>query len=369
VEDFESYTDKAGIEIFSTWIDGLTNGLSGSIVGYATAANGTFAETTIVHGGRQCMPLEYNNVKTPYYSEAERVFDTTQDWTGNGADTLSVYFMGRAAGFADKGGNAYSVSSAGTDIWNNGDQFRFAYKQLSGNGSITAKVDSLSRSDAWSKAGVMIRENLEPGAKHASMVVTPDNSCSLQYRTTTSGASNSVNWTGAAVKAPYWVRITRTGNTFKAESSADGKTWAALVPDQTILMVPNVYIGLCVTSHNAALYSTAEFSNVSTSGTVSGAWQAPAIGAAMQANDPAPLYVTVEDKAGKKKTVVHPNLGVAATPAWTEWRIALSDLSSAGVNLAAVKKIAIGVGDKASPKAGGAGILFIDDIGFGHPVK
>ncbi len=45
----------------------------------------------------------------------------------------------------------------------------------------------------------------------------------------------------------------------------------------------------------------------------------------------------------------------------------LSDL--AGVNLAAVKKITLGVGDRANPQAGAAGMLYIDDIGFGHPVK
>ena len=33
-----------------------------------------FAEQTIVHGGKQSMPLDYNNVKTPFYSEAEREF-------------------------------------------------------------------------------------------------------------------------------------------------------------------------------------------------------------------------------------------------------------------------------------------------------
>ena len=52
----------------------MPNGKSGSIVGYLTAAGGTFGETTIVHGGKQSMPFEYNNVKTPFYSEAEREF-------------------------------------------------------------------------------------------------------------------------------------------------------------------------------------------------------------------------------------------------------------------------------------------------------
>ena len=52
---------------------------------------------------------------------------------------------------------------------------------------------------------------------------------------------------------------------------------------------------------------------------------------------------------------------------WTEWRILLSGL--AGVNLTAVQKITLGVGDKTSPKAGAAGMLYFDDIGYGHPVK
>jgi regulation of enolase protein 1 (concanavalin A-like superfamily) len=363
VDDFESYTDQAGEEVFTTWIDGMVNG-SGSLVGYLTAVGGTFCETTIIHGGRQSMPFEYNNVKTPYYSEAERTFDTPQDWTTNGADTLALWFQGFPLGFTDKGNNTFAVVSTGTDIWNNSDEFRFVYKTLSGNGSITAKVDSLTRSDAWSKAGVMIRETLEAGSKHVSMVVTPDNSCSQQYRTANSGASASTNWTGTAVTAPYWVRVTRTGNTFQTESSPDGKTWTALGTDQTITMASNVYIGLCVTSHNATAYSTAEFSNVSATGT--GNWQNVSIGVTQQSNGIAPMYVIVEDKAGKKKTVVNPDAAAVAQGAWTEWKIPLGDLS--GINVAAVKKLTFGVGDSASPKPGAAGMLYLDDIQYGKPI-
>ncbi|MCL5736031.1 MAG: discoidin domain-containing protein, partial [Actinobacteria bacterium] len=61
VDDFESYTDKEGEQIFSAWVDGFTNGTNGSTVGYMTAARGTFGETTIIHGGKQSMPLDYNN--------------------------------------------------------------------------------------------------------------------------------------------------------------------------------------------------------------------------------------------------------------------------------------------------------------------
>jgi hypothetical protein len=93
VDDFESYTDDlaAKTTIFDTWIDGLTNGLSGSTVGNATAP---FAEQAIVHGGKQSMPLDYNNVNTPFYSEAEREFAPTADWTVSDADTLVLFVRG-----------------------------------------------------------------------------------------------------------------------------------------------------------------------------------------------------------------------------------------------------------------------------------
>jgi regulation of enolase protein 1 (concanavalin A-like superfamily) len=367
VDDFEAYTDKEGSRIYEAWIDGWTNS-TGSVVGYLQAP---FAETAILHGGKQAMPFEYNNLKSPYYSEAQRTFDTPMDWTVSGADTLALWYRGYPLGFADKGGNAFTVSSAGTDIWNNGDEFRFAYKQLSGNGSITAKVDSLTRSDAWSKAGVMIRESLDAGSKHAMVVITPDNGGSFQYRTATGGVSASTD--AAGLKTPYWLRITRTGNAFKAERSADGKTWTQIGADQNVSMVAGVYIGLCVTSHSTGAYSTAEFSNVATTGTVTGVWQNLSIGVTQWSNGAAPLYATVEDKAGKTKTVASPNASATTVSDWTEWRIPLSDL--AGINLAAVKKLTIGVGDKANPKAPdaqqpsglGAGMLYIDDILFGKP--
>jgi len=93
VDDFESYTDDEGGRIYETWIDGWTNN-TGSTVGYT---NAPFAEQKIVHGGKQAMPLDYNNVATPFYSEAEREFAPTQDWTADGADTLILYVRGKAA--------------------------------------------------------------------------------------------------------------------------------------------------------------------------------------------------------------------------------------------------------------------------------
>ncbi len=105
VDDFESYTDKAGEEIFSAWIDGFADNYksSGSTVGLDTAKNGTFGETTIIHGGKQSMPLTYDNTKGPNFSEAVLTFGTPQNWTANGIKSLSLWFQG----VAGNGGQLY----------------------------------------------------------------------------------------------------------------------------------------------------------------------------------------------------------------------------------------------------------------------
>ncbi len=94
VDDMEDYTDDAdaGRAIFQAWIDGWENG-TGSLVGYIDVP---FAEQTLVHGGRQSMPLGYDNTVSPNYSEAVRTFDSPQDWTAYGVQSLALYFRGRA---------------------------------------------------------------------------------------------------------------------------------------------------------------------------------------------------------------------------------------------------------------------------------
>ena len=96
VEDFESYNDlnpddPESKRIFFTWIDGLGTTTNGSVVGYD---NAPFCEQTIVHGDKQSMPFFYNNTGGAAYSEAERTFAASQDWTTYGIQTLALYFHG-----------------------------------------------------------------------------------------------------------------------------------------------------------------------------------------------------------------------------------------------------------------------------------
>ena len=91
VDDFEGYTDDDGKRVYQAWTDGWGTTTNGSQVGHTDAP---FAEQTIVHSGRQSMPLSYDNKGTITMSEATRVFDTPQNWVASGAKSLSLYFQG-----------------------------------------------------------------------------------------------------------------------------------------------------------------------------------------------------------------------------------------------------------------------------------
>jgi hypothetical protein len=77
-------------------------------------------------------------------------------------------------------------------------------------------------------------------------------------------------------------------------------------------------------------------------------------------NKPASLYIAIEDSSKKSATVTYPDMAITAASKWAPWKIPLSSFT--GVNMAKVKKLYIGVGDKKAPAAGGAGRIYIDDI-------
>jgi len=98
VEDFESYNDlnedeSGSNRIYLAWLDGFEVPTNGAQVGNLAAP---FAETTIVHGGDQSMPLFYSNTGGATHSEGTRTFAVSQDWTRAGVTQLVVWFHGAA---------------------------------------------------------------------------------------------------------------------------------------------------------------------------------------------------------------------------------------------------------------------------------
>ena len=226
---------------------------------------------------------------------------------------------------------------------------------------------SVDNTNSWAKAGVMIRESLDPGSVHASMVLTPENGVSFQRRPMTDAASTSENSAANEEVAPYWVKIERdiSGN-FTAYHSTNGSTWQKQGASENIQMSSNVYIGLAVTSHDAALTCQAVFTNVTTTGSVSGQWANQDIGIVSNATEP--LYVAVSNTAGQPAVVIHDDPAAANIDTWTEWVIPLQTFADQGIVLTNVDRIAIGLGTKGNTTIpGGSGKIFIDDARLYQP--
>ena len=363
VDDFESYNDidppdPESNRIFDKWIDGFGTTTNGALVGNDLPP---YAEQGIVDSGQQSMPMVYDNSGTANYSEAEVTFGSAQDWTRKGVTALSLRFRGHGASvgsFVEAPAGTYTIAATGSDIWGNADEFHFAYRELSGPGSIIAKVESVQNTHNWAKAGVMIRDTLDADSTQAMMVVTPAQGVSFQRRT--AAGDNTSKTDQAGITAPYWVKIERDiGGFVTASYSADGVSWMQLGSEAISMNIP-MYVGLALASHDAALTCEATFSNVQMAGTVGPQWMSQDIG--ILSNDPEPMYVAIAGSGGTPATVHHPDVTATQTDTWTEWRIDLQSFADQGVNLTNIDRLSIGFGTKGSPAAGGTGTMYFDDI-------
>jgi phosphatidylserine/phosphatidylglycerophosphate/cardiolipin synthase-like enzyme len=159
--------------------------------------------------------------------------------------------------------STYTVKGAGADIWGTADALHYAYQSLTGDGSIVARVTSVSSTNAWVKAGVMIRDSLSANAAQGMMLVSYSKGLAFQRRKATGGLSTSTAGAPPPTTPPlYWVRLDRIGSTITAYQSTDGTNWT-LVGSDTFTMGSTVYIGLGVSSHTTSTAATATFDNVS----------------------------------------------------------------------------------------------------------
>jgi hypothetical protein len=78
VEDFESYADNAAIR--AAWVDNI--------------ADFDYILLSIDSEGNNSMRVEFQNQYEPFFTEATRTFDSPQDWTVQGVEALSLFFIG-----------------------------------------------------------------------------------------------------------------------------------------------------------------------------------------------------------------------------------------------------------------------------------
>jgi hypothetical protein len=166
--------------------------------------------------------------------------------------------------------DTYIIHGAGNEIWHAWDQFHFAHNKLNGDGSITARIDSVEPLDDWTVAGLMIRETTASDSAYAAILITPENRVCLYYRSKASGNTDSIETNQDAITLPHWIKLSREGNIFKAQHSEDGKKWKAVKDGSTVVemeMDDPVHVGLAVCSEaGPAIAAEAKISQVSLGG-------------------------------------------------------------------------------------------------------
>lgn len=178
-----------------------------------------------------------------------------------GWQTTDIGAVGKA-GIASASAGTFTVSGAGADIWGTADAFRFAYRQLAADGTIVVRVASLQSVNAWTKAGVMIRQGLTAGSAHAAIYVSPSRGISFQRRPSSGALTVATTVTGAA---PAYVKLARVGNVVTASTSNDGTAWKT-VGRQTVSLSGAVWVGLAVSSHDVTQRAAATFDHVTGTG-------------------------------------------------------------------------------------------------------
>jgi ABC-type transport system involved in multi-copper enzyme maturation permease subunit len=191
------------------------------------------------------------------------------------------------------------------------DSFAFARQPLTGNGTLTARVTSLTGAhanlgngpvqvgsdnnlvpglDQWAKAGIIVKQSTRAGSAYAAMMVTGGHGVRMQYNFTgdIAGLPGPVS-----AASPRWLRLTRSGDTITGYDSADGIHWTQVGTVQLAGLPATAQVGLFATSpnysvtqnsfggsgnNNGPAQATGVFRDVSLTGSAPGTWTGTTVG-------------------------------------------------------------------------------------------
>ena len=192
-----------------------------------------------------------SNSKGQAWSADSAVF-TTKGLLPEGWKTDFVGYEQRPWGGAKGEKGIFTVKGSGRDIGEGGqrlDNFQYAFQEIEGDVEIKAKIATMEIKTREPKAGIMLRESLTNNARHVSVLLGGmPGGIRLFSRKETGGASSSSK--ANTLKAPYWVKLVRSNNTFTGSMSVDGQNWTQTGTELKLDMPAKIFAGLAVTAGN-----------------------------------------------------------------------------------------------------------------------
>lgn len=172
-------------------------------------------------------------------------------------DVGNCKFPGRMS--YDKSSKIYTLTGAGTNMWQTSDEFFMVWKKVSGDFSLSAKIAFEGEGvNAHRKMGLIIRESLDADAVYADVAVHGDGLTSLQYRRRKGRETQELV---SPNKTPDHLVLERIDSRIRMKTGFGG------CPEQSdgelMINLPDTcYVGLFICSHDADVLETGYFSDV-----------------------------------------------------------------------------------------------------------
>ena len=181
------------------------------------------------------------------------------------ADVGSVGFEGSTV-YSD---GTFTVNGSGTDIWSYNDSFHYVYRDMLGDGEISARFVSNDDTNSWDKAAVMFRDGLADNAGMALLVVNGNGTMQFMTRSGPGAAAQVIDSTDVTSEH-VWLKVRRIGDRYYSFFSYNGGEWTQLADSVPGFSSDYMKIGLAVSAHNNARLNGAVFDDIVVSGCAPG---------------------------------------------------------------------------------------------------
>jgi hypothetical protein len=242
--------------------------MQGQFSGYAdqTMANQVFGVALQASGVATIGPMRFDSSGNAWALAGSGGVSYTlsgplpDPWTSTDIGNVGV------AGIASYAGGVFYVAGAGADVWGTADAFQFVSQPLDGDGTIIARVDGEQNTSPYAKAGIMIRQSLDPGSAQVILDVKPNGGIEFMARSPSGAPTTFIGGGGSVLPFPVSLKLTRVTGT--VESLITGFAYDPVsaawiqVGWTKIQITPEALVGLAVTSHDTTALNTAVFDTI-----------------------------------------------------------------------------------------------------------
>ena len=124
----------------------------------------------------------------------------------------------------DEAAEAYAVRASGSNMWSGKDEFHFAWKRITGDFILQAKVEFLGKGvEPHRKLGLIVRSSLDPGSPHVNVSRHGDGLTALQFRR---AAGAETEETRSGVNGADVLQLERKGDTYTMSVARFGDVYA-----------------------------------------------------------------------------------------------------------------------------------------------